>query len=198
MALFPRTMESKRLRYERLHPADVDPFELYEHVKSGAPRVEEVTEYVTWDPYAHPREAFDWIQGCGEQFDRGEAATYVLRPKEGDRAGAFAGLAGIDPDWDCRAATLGTWLRPEFWGRGYSGERAERMLELAFDRLDLEMVTISHAPENEQSERAIQKYVETFGGRREGRIRNDIVIDGAPRDSIRYSISAEEWAANRP
>ena len=65
-------------------------------------------------------------------------------------------------DWNRRTATLGTWLRKPFWGQGYSGERAARMLELAFDR------------------------------RKEGRIRNDVVIDGEPHDSIRYSIARKE------
>ena len=193
MALFPVEMESERVRYERLDPDTLDAFELYEHVRAGAPHIDEVTRYVTWDPYRHPKEAVDWIEECAESFEAGERATYVLRPTEGDRAGEFAGLCGLTPDWDTQRAVLGTWLRKPFWGRGYSGERAARLLELAFERLDLELVTVSHDPANENSRRAIQRYVERFGGREEGRIRNDIVIDGEPRDSIRYSISRREW-----
>ncbi|APW96882.1 GNAT family N-acetyltransferase [Halobiforma lacisalsi AJ5] len=197
MSLFPTELESDRLRYERLHPDDIDPFELYEHVRAGAPHIDEITEHVTWEPYDHPQEALEWIETCGENFEDSDAATYVIRPKEGDRAGELAGLAGIQPDWDRQLAVLGVWFRKPFWGRGYSGERAGRMLELAFDRLDLEVVAVTHDPENDNSRRAIERYVERFGGRREGRIRNDIVIDGEPRDSIRYSISSEEWRANR-
>lgn len=197
MALFPIEMESERLRYERLHPEDVDPFELYEHVRAGAPDVEEITEYVTWDPYDHPKEGFDWVERCGDRFEDGEVATYVLRPEEGDRAGELAGIAGVTPEWDRRLATFGTWLRKPFWGRGYSGERAARMLELAFDRLDLEVVAVTHDVANEKSRRAIEKYVARFGGREEGRIRNDVVIDGEPRDTVRYSITSDEWERNR-
>ena len=194
MSLFPLEMESSRLRYERLHPAESDPFELYEHVRAGAPHIEEITRYVTWDPYDHPEQALAWIEECGEAFESGEAATYVMRPKDGEEAGAFAGLAGLRPKWERRLATMGAWLRKPFWGRGYSGERAERFLALAFDRLDLDVVAVTHDPENHNSQRAIEKYVERFGGRREGRVRNDIVIGGVPRDSIRYSIAREEWA----
>ena len=186
-------MESERLRYERLHPDDVDPYELYDHAKAGAPAIDEITRWVTWEPYGTPKEAADWIDRCGVAFDDGEDATYVLRPTEGDRAGEFAGLAGLHPDWDRRIATLGVWLRKPFWGRGYSGERAARMLELAFERLDLEVVTVSHDPENDNSRAAIQRYVDRFGGREEGRIRNDLVINGEPRDSVRYSIAREEY-----
>lgn len=197
MSLFPDRMESDRLVYERLHPDEFDPFELYEHVRVGATDVEELTAYVTWDPYTHPKEAFEWVEQQGEAFENGESATYVLRPTTGDRTGEFAGLAGLDPDWDRRRATLGLWLRTPFWGRGYSSERAARLFEIAFDRLDLELVAVTHDPENEQSQRAIEKYVGRFGGQKEGHIRNDIVIDGEPRDSIRYSVSRAEWAAHR-
>lgn len=197
MSLFPNEMESERLTYERLHPDDVDPFELYQHAKVGAPHIDEITQYVTWDPYEHPKEAADWIQTAGEAFESGEDATYVIRPKAGERAGEFAGLCGIGTDWDCKRATLGTWFREPFWGQGYSGERAARLLELAFDRLDLEVVSVSHDPENDNSRRAIEKYVDRFGGHKEGRRRNDIVMNGEPRDAIHYSISREEWEANR-
>mgnify|MGYP000447454200 FL=1 len=193
MSLFPVQMESERLRYERLGPDTLDPFELYEHVRTGAPHIDEVTRYVSWDPYRHPKEAVDWIEECAESFEAGERATYVLRPTGGDRAGEFAGLCGLTPDWGTQRAVLGTWLRKPFWGRGYSGERAARLLELAFERLDLELVTVSHDPANENSRRAIQRYVERFGGHKGGRIRNSIVVDGEPRDSIRYSISRAEW-----
>ncbi|MFC7072362.1 GNAT family N-acetyltransferase [Halovenus rubra] len=197
MSLFPTEMESKRLRYERLHPKDVDPFELYRYVRRGAPHIDEITRYVTWDPYDHPKEAVDWVEQSGTAFEEGDNATYVIRPKEGEHAGEFAGLAGLGPDWDRRSAGLGTWLRKPFWGQGYSGERAARLLEMAFDRLDLDLVRVSHAPDNDQSQRAIEKYVDRFGGRKLGRVRNHIVIDGEPRDSIRYSISHEEWERNR-
>lgn len=197
MTLFPEELASERLRYEALHPETADPCEFYEHVKAGAPGIDAVTEYVTWEPYDHPKQAVDWINHAGEGFDAGEEVHYVIRPREGDRAGELAGLTSISPDWDRQLAVLGIWLRKPFWGRGYSGERAARMLELAFDRLDLEVVSVTHDPDNEQSRKAIEGYVERFGGRKEGHIRNDIVIDGEPRDSVRYSISRAEWERNR-
>lgn len=195
MTLFPAEMESDRLRYERLHPETLDPFELYEHAREDAPHIDEITRHVSWDPYGHPKEAADWIVRCGEQFDAGESATYIIRPAEGERAGELAGLCGLHPDWDRRLASLGVWLRKPFWGRGYSGERAARLLELAFDRLDLELVSVSHDPDNSNSRRAIERYVERFGGRRAGRVRNDVIVNGEVSDAVRYSISREEWQA---
>jgi ribosomal-protein-alanine N-acetyltransferase len=56
-------------------------------------------------------------------------------------------------------------------------------------------VTVSHDPANENSQRAIERYVDRFGGHQEGHIRNDTLMNGEPRDSVRYSISREEWRA---
>lgn len=67
-------------------------------------------------------------------------------------------------------------------------------MELTFDRLDLDLVTINHHPDNDASERAIQKYVEVHGGRREGRLRNYLVYqDGTVVDVVRYSITQSEY-----
>jgi len=194
MSLFPTEMESDRLRYEPVHRT-VEPYELYEYANVDAPAIDEITQWVTWDPYETPKEAADWIQQTQEEFEENDGATYVVRPKEGDRADEFAGVAGIGVGWDRQVAGFGTWFRKPFWGNGYSGERAARMLELAFERLDLRIVTVSHDPENDQSRSAIGKYVDRFGGHEEGVIRNDIVMNGDVRDSVRYSISKEEYEA---
>jgi RimJ/RimL family protein N-acetyltransferase len=196
MTLFPKEMESARLRYERLHPEEFDPFELYEIVRLGAPDVEEITKYVRWKPYPHPKQAFDWVEHCGAEFDDGASVTYVMRQTEDD-VEELAGLAGLAPDWDRRLATIGAFFRKPLWGRGYFGEQGTQLLELAFDRLDLEVVAVTHDPANEQSQRAIEKLVARFGGCKEGVIRNDLVMNDEPRDSVRYSITRDEWNDTR-
>jgi RimJ/RimL family protein N-acetyltransferase len=194
MALFPTGIETSRLRLEPVHPAYLDPYEMYEHVSTEAPDIEEATRWVTWDPHDHPQTTAEYIERSKEGFDEAESATYVLYQRDGeDGAGEFAGTGTLAVDWDRRRGNLGVWLRKRFWGRGYSGERAQALVALAFDVLELEVVGVTHDPENDNSRRAIEKYVDSLGGRKEGVIRNDIVIDGEPRDSVRYSISAEEW-----
>jgi RimJ/RimL family protein N-acetyltransferase len=196
MALFPSEATSDRLRYELVHPETFDPFELYEHVNRGVEGIEELTRWVTWDPHAHPRETAEFVEFVGGQYDDDEGVTFAIYPQNGeDGAGEFAGLCGLGVDWDRRRGELGVWLRQRFWGRGYSGERARTLAALAFEGLDLEVVSVSHDPDNERSRRAIQKYVDALGGRKAGRIRNDIVIGGEPRDVVQYSIAAEEWQA---
>ena len=196
MALFPETIESERLRYEAIRPGAFDPFEMYEHVQPDAPRIEEVTQYLTWEPHATPKETAEFVANAGEQFDSGEGVHYAIYPTTGAHEGEFVGTTGLHPKWERQLATFGLWLRPAVWGNGYSGERAGRLFELAFDRLDLDVVAVEHDVRNENSERAIERYVERFGGRREGELRNAAATQsGEVYDTVRYTVTREEWAA---
>jgi RimJ/RimL family protein N-acetyltransferase len=196
--MFPERIETDRLVLEAFTRENVDVLTLYRHSSHHNPHIEEITKYITWDPHETPKESLDFLKSQEEARTEGEDATYVVRPKEGeDGAGEFAGMAGLHPDWDRQTATLGTWLRKPFWGRGYSGERAAALMAVAFERLDLEVVTVTHEVGNATSRRAIEKYVEAHGGRHEGLFRNGGVGSDGPVDLHRYSISREEWEQNR-
>lgn len=191
--LFPETIETDRLRFERVEPDDPTALELYEHWREGAPNIEETTEYVTWEPYSHPKGVVETLDRALGHVEDAEGAMYLVRAAEED--GEFAGTTGLHVDWDRQRGGLGIWLRKPFWGRGYSGERADALLELAFARLDLDVVSVAHFPDNENSERAITKYVERHGGRCEGTFRNFVADnDGEVHDVRNYSICNEEWA----
>ena len=193
MTLFPESIETDRLRLERASTDHL--WELYDHAQVGAPVIDEITRYVSWEPHETPKVTDDFLSMVESQWADREGATYVVRTREGEPlAGEFAGTTRLGVDWDHRLGTLGLWLRKPLWGRGYSGERAGALLALAFDRLNVEVVAVSHDPENDASRRAIEKYVERFGGRREGHLRNDIRFpDGTVRDSVRYTVAREEW-----
>lgn len=195
--LFPDRVETDRLELEVLTTETVDVFDLYEVARVGAPHIEEVTEYLTWDPHETVKGTLEFVEAVGEEYENGDGATYVVRPRAGeDGAGELAGVAGIQADWDRRTATLGTWLRKRFWGRGYSGERAAALIEVAFERLDLEAVVVAVHRGNEKSRTAVSRYVEAHGGRHEGLLRNaESLQDGGPVDVHRYSITRDEYEA---
>jgi len=193
--LFPDRIETERLALEPLTTGTVDALDLYEHVRVGAPHIDEVTEYLTWDPHETPKETHEFVEAVTEEREAGEGATYLIRPREEERGpGEFAGLPGLGVDWEVRTATLGTWLRKRFWGRGYSGERAAALVEVAFERLDLDAVVVTVHEGNEKSRRAVSRYVEAHGGRREGLLRNfQADQDGTPVDAHRFTITRTEY-----
>ena len=199
--LFPTTIETDRLRLEALtletmEQADV--LALYDRC-SNDPDIERVTKYLSWDPHTTPRDTLEFLEDVTDRWTECGGGSYAIYPTDGeDGAGEFAGDAGFGVDWDARTMTLGIWLRKRFWGRGYSGERAAAMMALAFDRLDLEVVVIEAHVDNENSNRAIQRYVGRHGGRREGLLRNWRADGGNPVDCYRYTVSRDEYQANPP
>ncbi len=195
--LFPERIETDRLSLSRLAREHVDVFELY-RICSADDGIEAVTRYLPWEPHATVKETEEFVARCEERWDDGEAANYAIRPGEGEEgAGEVAGACGLNPDWDRRSASLGLWLRERFWGRGYSGERAAVLLNLAFERLDLELVWVTHHVENANSRSAIERYVDAHGGRREGTLRNWGPYGDEVADEVRYSISREEYERSR-
>ncbi|MEF8841944.1 MAG: GNAT family protein [Haloarculaceae archaeon] len=196
-APFPREVTTDRLRLVAANTESVDPFELYEVCREGAPGVDEVTRYLTWGPYGTVDEAFEFLDTCESDFEGGEAAHYAVYLGEGEvEAGEFAGMAALTLDWDRRLGTLGTWLRKPLWGRGYSGERARALMRVAFDRLDLDAVAVTCHAGNEKSRRAIRKYVEAAGGREDGVLRNHERYRDGVADSYRFTVTREEWMRN--
>ena len=195
--MFPEVIETDRLRFERLDDDHVDVFELY--AVASAPEMDDVFRYVPWERHQTVRDAAEYVDEAMERWESGETAEYVVRPRSGeDGAGEFAGVALLDPEWDRQSAQLAIWLAKQFWGRGYSEERATAFLALAFDRLDLDLVAVTHNVDNDNSRQAIETYVHRFGGRREGVLRNWKAYGGSVNDEVRYTIAQDEWMANRP
>ena len=190
--LFPDRIETERLVLEALTTHSMDVLELYELVRTGAPHIDEVTEYLTWSPHETPNETREFLQTVTEQREAGEQATYVVRPRDEDSE--IAGLTGMSVDWDRRTTTFGMWLRKPYWGRGYSGERAAALMDVAFERLDLDTVVVTVHRGNEKSKSAVSEYVEAHGGRREGLLRNfETDQDDTVHDVHRYSVAATEY-----
>lgn len=192
--MFPTQIETDRLTLERLCRENVATTELYRHMSDDAPDIEEITEYVQWDPHRTIKDTHDHLEEVEAEWDDRRRATYAIRPDESeDGAGELAGVTNLLVGWERRAAELGIWLRKPFWGRGYAGERAAALYELAFERLDLELVGAAHHVGNERSKRAIRRYVDAHGGQHDGILRNWIPNGEEVRDVNRYTVTREQY-----
>ena len=182
--MFPERIETDRLLLERLSRDRVTVDELYDLFASG--EADRVFEHLPRSPYETPQEPADALEKAEERWESGDRAEYAVRERENGR---LVGTAALMPDWERRTAWLGLLLHPSAWGEGYSGERAEAMLELAFETLDLELVAVSHGEGNGKSRRAVEKYVERFGGSRDALLRNWYPTDDGTSDEVRYTVA---------
>jgi len=205
MTVFPETMRTPRLRYERVDDA-VDAFERYEWTRASRPARERETRYVTETPDRHPKAASDELAEMGEAFADAETANWAihLRPGEPDADGdpieggdrVHVGVANLDCLWENRRVHTGVSLYRPYWGRGYAGERARALLAVTFDVLDLDVASVAHFEGNENSKRQMETWVERFGGREDAFIRNAVPRDGGdaePWDLRSYSITAADY-----
>lgn len=194
--MFPETIETDRLRLERLSRDRVATRTLYEAASGRSDTVGAETEHLPWDPVDTLRGAEERLADFERRWDGRERAEWAIRPREGEAgAGELAGTAGLICEWERDLALLAIWLRRPFWGRRYSGERADALLEVAFDRLDLGVVAIPLHADNGRSYRAVERYVERHGGRHEGLLRHHAGRYDGPADHHRFSVSREEWRA---
>jgi RimJ/RimL family protein N-acetyltransferase len=187
--LFPTHVESERLRYEPLHES-IDALDLYEYHRSG--EMDAVMQALGDETHATPKETADELTESGETWESADRATYAMRRTADDE---FVGVAELWFEWDKHKVSFGTWVREPYWGQGYSTERAGTMLYIVFELLDLDLVSVGHEPENEQSKRAIEKYVDAYGGQRDGLLRNELPPSdfGGPRDLVVYTILQDQW-----
>lgn len=191
--MFPERIETERLVLEQLCRQNVTTTELY-NLFSANDGGERIFEHIPEEPYRTVKDADDRIRGAEERWKNREAAEYAVRPRDSEEgAGRLAGTANLSCKWDRRTGQLGILLGREFWGRGYSSERAEALLALGFDQLDLELVSAAYREGNENSKHAIEKYVETYGGQYDGVLRNWLPIDDEVADIHRYTITQKQY-----
>jgi RimJ/RimL family protein N-acetyltransferase len=131
--MFPTEIETERLRLVRCCRDNISALELYEYMREDAPHMDEISEHVIWEPHRTVKETDEYLDELEEEWESRKQATYVVYPRAGeDGAGEFAGLANMRFAWDRKTGGPGIWLRKPFWGRGYSGERAAALMQLAF------------------------------------------------------------------
>jgi len=191
--MFPDTIRTDRLLLEKVCRENVDVYNLYD-IRSNDDGIADVAEYLPWEPHTTPKETMELLKRAEREWDDCQAARYVLRPTESEpHSGELAGYAKLDIDWDRNTGSLGIWLRKKFWGREYATERAEALLSVAFDQLELALVEITHQDGNEKSRRSVQKCIDTYGGQYEGLLRNWTQTTDGVVDEHRYTISAAEY-----
>ncbi|XVH31020.1 GNAT family N-acetyltransferase [Haloferacaceae archaeon DSL9] len=194
---FPDRFETGRLTYERLSRETVDIIDLF-RVLSRDEGIDEVTEFMPWYRHRTPKQTLDFVTRRERKWADARLGTWLVRLKEPESAaetpGDIVGVASLTPDWKRHRAESAVLLRKRFWGRRYSGERAAKMLDIVFDRLDLELYFTEHNVDNDRSRRAIERYVARFGGQHEGRLRNQGTRpDGTATDQDRYTITKAQY-----
>lgn len=176
------TLTGSHVRLEPLEPAHAEPLR-------AALADPEVWRYATSTQPTSPDEMAGHLTGGLRARWRGERITWVQHDA---RTGQVAGITSfLQPDEAGRTVEIGgTLLGRPWWRTGINTEAKLLLLRYAFEELDAVRVTWQTDIRNERSQRAVER----LGAVREGVLRaNRRRADGTWRDSVLYSMTADEW-----
>jgi RimJ/RimL family protein N-acetyltransferase len=146
-----------------------------------------VTTWLSFDSRTR-EQALATINGAVERAHQDPREEYYLAitRRDDDQLIGFVrlGLGGL------QAAKLGYAIAADHWGHGYASDAARQMLEFGFGTLGLHRVSAAIGPSNLSSIALVKR----LGFAYEGRIRHHVHTNGDWRDSLLYSLLADDWA----
>jgi [ribosomal protein S5]-alanine N-acetyltransferase len=149
-----------------------------------------VTESLSFDTRSR-KEAAEMLNGILSRAKQESRSEYYLAVSTlGNCLVGFArlGLNGV------QAAKLGYAIAAESWGRGYAIDAVGTLVDFGFRELKLHRISAAMGPDNTASIAIVRRLGMTY----EGRIRDHVHTNGQWRDSLLYSVLADEWLAAKP
>ena len=180
MALPTPTLTTARLRLRPFAQTDTDAvFALQSNAH--------VLRYWDAPPWKTRAQAERFIAVCAQIEQEGTGARLAIERAADNAFIGWCSLAKWDPVY--RSAKLGYCLDDTAWGSGLATEAAGAVLQWAFDALDLNRVQAETDTRNTASGRVLEK----LGFVREGRLREDCIVDGEVSDSWVYGLLRRGW-----
>lgn len=143
-------------------------------------------------PFERPHESVSETEAFLRRRIDGGALPYVMRLIRQDGNGAVVGTTSFSEiDVTNEKLQVGTtFISPDHWATGVNPEAKRLMLGHAFDECGFGRVKLQADARNTRSCDAIAR----LGAKLEGVLRRDIRrADGTWRDTVVYSILADEW-----
>tara|TARA_R110002020_G_scaffold110627_6_gene255510 strand:+ start:4969 stop:5592 length:624 start_codon:yes stop_codon:yes gene_type:complete len=88
---------------------------------------------------------------------------------------------------------LGYWMGEQHAGKGLMADALKALIPHVFDRMRLHRIEAACIPDNQRSQRLLEK----VGFQREGYLRGYLKINGAWRDHLLYALVADDWHSMR-
>ncbi|TQR46398.1 GNAT family N-acetyltransferase [Paenibacillus popilliae] len=128
-------------------------------------------------PYP-PGSATTFIKARHEAAARGDGYSFAVTLTEGE---VFLGVVGLHINKTHNMAELSYWIGKPYWKNGFCTEAATRVVQLAFNELELNRVFAAAMTRNPASYRVMER----IGLKHEGILRNHIRKGDAYED-LRY------------
>ena len=185
MDLTPPTLTGK---FVTLEPID----ERHAPDLFAAMQDEEVCRYLAWPPPVKVEETVALIREARELMARGQSIMFAQIWNATRRAIGSTRLLDLRPA-DRQVEIGSTFLARDYWRTPANTESKLLFLSYCFEKLGCVRVALKTDGRNVRSQEAIAR----LGAVREGVLRKHMNVRGYQRDTVYFSILAEEWPAVR-
>src|SRR2546421_5179181 len=155
-------------------------------------RDDEVCRYLAWDPPKSLDETLALVREAKDAMARGQAIVYAQVWNATGRAIGSTRLLDVRPA-DRQVEIGATFLARAYWRTPANTESKYLFLNHCFESLGCVRVALKTDGRNVRSQEAIAR----LGAVREGTLRKHMNVRGYQRDTVYFSILAEEWPAVR-
>jgi len=150
----------------------------------------EVARFVTWEPHESVIQSKKVVYAFLECYRNNQPAPWGIVHVAENRLIGTCGFVSYKPENG--RAEIGYAIAREFWGHGYTTEAVCAVVAFGFRKLQLNRIEARCFPNNEPSERVMQK----AGMKYEGLLRQYMLTKGTYRDLKVYSILRSEYEGN--
>lgn len=178
------TLRTERLTLRRMSINDTD--DMFDYAKR-----QDVTEYLLWYPHQSKKYTSDYLRYIGTRYNLGEFYDWAVIETQSGRMIGTCGFTRFDLPHN--SAEIGYVLNPEFHGKGYATEAAERVLEFGFEDLSLHRIEAKFMQGNDASLHVMKKLGMTLEGYR----RDGMLVKQKYRTIGICSILRDEWTRKR-
>jgi len=151
-----------------------------------------VSRYLLVVPHPYTDADADfWIKHCAEEAGKKPRKSYELAIELKSEGRVIGGVGFTKVDLFQEKAEIGYWLGEKYWRQGIMSEALEKMLDFAFNELNLRRIEAGTFAENLASQRLLEK----FGFRKEGIKRQGYRAKATGRihDDVLYGLLREEY-----
>jgi len=147
---------------------------------------ESIAELSAWMPWCHEfysiEESRTWLEERAEAWEKGTQYDFAIT---NIMNGYYLGGCGLNNiNNAARMANLGYWVRTSRTKKGVATAATRLLAQFGFKELNLNRIEIVVAVENKVSQRVAEK----AGARREGILRNRLVIGKQVHDAVMLSL----------
>jgi [ribosomal protein S5]-alanine N-acetyltransferase len=173
-----KKLETERLILRTWSQGDLDDF--YEYAKAP-----DVGPNAGWAPHVNKELSARILQSFIMSGD-----VWAIEYKQNHKAIGSLGLHEDKKREGVNSKMVGYALSHDYWGRGLMSEAVKCVIKYAFEKLELDVLSVYHYPSNLRSRRVIEK----CGFKYEGTMRlASKLYDGTMVDEVCYSMTREEY-----